>query len=160
MWTKPFTRTGLDLHYFLLLWQVPPDVHTFIQSDGCRLKWNVIFYSVSDYIFPFKWQQSDRIHWRCLWLDINFTQMYPQWTSVHWVDECIQSHIYGCKKGFRAACLRFHYHFDFIAMLPCWWMIREWNASYPVICVLLLHVCIVCVSRSCPRRHSRIEVIC
>lgn len=68
-------------------------------------------------------------HWRLLWIDINFTQMWPQRATEAWVDECTQSHISIRKTTVWA---RAWYFIIAMTLLPLplrWHSIQDWNVT-------------------------------
>lgn len=78
------------------------------------------------------------IHLRLLLLDINFTQMCPQWARVH---ERMNAHGHTytvAKPQFEPLARDFIIALTLLPLPLRWWLIREWNVTYPVICMLII----------------------
>lgn len=112
-----------------MLWQVPSDVHACIAwLHGGQLKWNVTFtMCLIAYASPNDTDPAGT-HWRLLWIDINFTQMWPQRAWVHdWMNA--HSHTYLAAKAQFEPLLGIS-----LSLLPIpmrWHSLLEWNATSP-----------------------------
>lgn len=113
-------------------WPVLSDFLACIsQPQGRKLNGNVTFYSVLGCIgSSVRDTALARIHWRLPRLDINFTQMCPQWAWVHeWMSEHSHTHA-AAKPPVWALAWDFIIAVTLLPLLLGWRPVHELNVTF------------------------------